>query len=49
MEGRVKRALRNLEDVMAHLLNALGNRPAVARLERERLQDEKVQGPLNEV
>ena len=49
MERRVQRALADLQDFAADLLNALGDGPAVRRLERDGLEDQQVERALNEV
>src|SRR5262245_46540040 len=49
MQSGIKRALGNLQDVAAHLLNPLGDRPPVPRLERDGLQNEKVESALNQI
>jgi hypothetical protein len=41
--------LLNLKNFLGDLLNALGNRPAVLRLERDCLEDEQIESPLNEI
>ena len=43
MEGRVERALVNLQDGLGDLLNALRDRPAVQRLGLQRPKDEQVE------
>jgi hypothetical protein len=40
MEGRVERALADLQDVLGHLLDALGDAPAVHGPYGQRLQNE---------
>src|SRR4029453_11340098 len=49
MERWIERALRDLQRVPAHLLNTLGDRPAMLGFERDRLEDQEVEGSLNEV
>jgi hypothetical protein len=49
MEGRVQRALRDLQDIAAHKLYPPRNRPSVLRAARKRLEDEKVERALNQV
>src|SRR5215211_825106 len=44
LEGRIEGALVDLEDTVGHLLDALGDAPAVHRGERERAKDEEVDG-----
>ena len=44
-----QRDVRLLKHVRRQLFEALSNREAVKRLERENFQDEKVQRPLHEV
>jgi hypothetical protein len=39
----------DLEHVSRDLLNALGNRPAVLGLERNRLENQKIEGSLHEI
>src|SRR3954466_11902432 len=45
-EGGVDGALAHLERVLGQLLDAVGEPPAVHGRERERLEDEQVEGPL---
>src|ERR1700730_16971933 len=45
----IERAIADLEDVTGHLLEALADRPAVKRLEREDFQNQEVQGALHQV
>ena len=49
MERRVKRALVDLEDVLRELLDALGDAPAVHRARGKGLQDQDVEGSLQEI
>ena len=49
MQGRIKRALLDLENFVGNLLNAFGNRPAVFWLERDRLQNQEVERALDKV
>jgi hypothetical protein len=44
MERWIQRALRDLQDIAAHLLDALRDCPPVLRLERDGLQNEQVEG-----
>jgi hypothetical protein len=43
------RPLLDLERIVRHLLDAFGNRPAMFRFERDRLKDEEIEGPLDEI
>ena len=49
VERRVQRSLIHREHVTRHLLNAFGNRPAVKRPSGERLENEQVEGALQQV
>ena len=49
MECRVEGALRNLQRCPRHLVQTLGDRPSMHRLERERLEDEEIQCSLRKV
>ena len=49
MERRVEGALLDLENVARRGLDALGDRPAVARLGGDGLEDQDVEGALDEV
>ena len=49
VERGVERALADLQDVARHLPDALRDRPAVHRLERDDLQDQQVQRALHEI
>jgi hypothetical protein len=49
MERGIERSLVHLQDVARQLLDALRNRPAMLRLEQERLQDEEIERALDEV
>ena len=49
MQRRVQRALADLENFAADLLNAFGDGPAVCGLERDGLEDQQVERALNEV
>src|SRR5262249_19624977 len=49
MERRIQGALPDLQDVLRDGLNALCNRPAVARLGGERFEDQNVEGSLDEI
>src|SRR4029453_695002 len=46
---RVERALLDEQDLLRHLANALRDRPAVHRLESDRLQDQQVERALDQV
>jgi hypothetical protein len=49
VEGGIERSLLDAQDVVRHLLDATRDRPAVLRFELQRLEDEEVERPLNEV
>src|SRR5262245_52356422 len=49
LQSGVERALLDLQDLVRQLADALRNRPAVQRLERDRFHDQQVDGALNEV
>ena len=49
VESGIERALLDLEDFAGKLLNPLGDGPAVKGFEKERFEDEEVEGSLNEI
>jgi hypothetical protein len=49
VQGWVERALLDPEQFVGDLLDALGDRPAVGRLEGDRAHDEEVERALNQV
>src|SRR5580704_382590 len=49
VQSGVERPLLNLKNFLRDLLNALGNRPAVLRLERDGLENEQIESSLNEI
>src|SRR4051812_24544660 len=49
MERRVQRALLNLQHVLRHLLQALGDGVAVQRPERDDLQNQKIERALEKI
>src|SRR5207302_4811035 len=49
MQCRVERALWNLKRVARDLVDALGNPPAVHRLERERFENQEIERALRQV
>jgi len=49
VEGGVEGALLDLEDFVGELLDALGDGPAVFGLEGDGLEDEEVEGSLDEI
>src|SRR5205807_8736290 len=49
MQCRVQRALWDLKGFARDLMDALGDRPAVHRLERERFEDQEVERALRQV
>ena len=49
VERRIERALPDPQQVVRDLLDALRDRPAVHRLERDRPHDQEVEGPLQDV
>ena len=48
MQRRIERTLIDLERTLRDLLNPLGYRPAMLRLERDRFQNQQVQRPLRQ-
>jgi len=49
LQRRVQRSLLDLEDVIRELTDPLRDRPAVQRLERDGLEDQQIDGALNEI
>src|SRR6185436_18027793 len=49
VQRRVERAVAHLQHVAGDLLEALADRPGVERLEREDLEDQEVEGALDEI
>src|SRR5580765_1587409 len=49
MQRRIQRTLRDLQDILRHLLDALRDRPAMLRLGGQGLENQEVQCPLDEV
>src|SRR5262245_35650252 len=49
MQSGIKRALGNLQDLAADLLNPLGNRPSMPRLECDGFENEEVESALYEI
>jgi hypothetical protein len=49
IERRVQRALLNLEAILRNLLNAQKNAVSMQRAEGDRLEDQHVQRPLQEI
>jgi hypothetical protein len=49
VEGRIKSALVDSENIVRQLAYPLSNGPTVHGLEGQDLQDEKVQGPLEQL
>ena len=49
LQRGIERALLDLQDVVGELADPLRDRPAVQRLERDRLQDQQIDGALNEI
>jgi hypothetical protein len=49
MQGGVERTLLYLENFAGDLLNPLGDGPSMQRFEKERFEDEEVEGSLNEI
>ncbi len=49
MQGGIERSIAHLQDVAGDLFQALANRPAVERLQRQNLQQKQVQGSLDQV
>jgi len=49
VEGRVQRAMFNLEDFVGAVFDDMGDGMAMSRTEEKRLQDQKIEGALKEV
>src|SRR5262245_62169397 len=49
LQRRIERTLLHLQDLVRELSNPLRDRPAMQRFERDRLEDEKVDGALDQV
>src|SRR4029450_12333572 len=49
LQRRVQRSLLDLEDVTGKLTDSLRDRPAVERFERDGLEDQEIDGALNEI
>src|SRR5206468_3371997 len=49
MQRRIQRSLLHLQHLARHLLDTLGYRPPVRGLERQCLENQKIQGSLDEV
>ena len=49
MECGIKGALPDLQDLFGHLLDALGDCPAMLRLEGDDAQDEQVESALYQI
>src|SRR6185369_11311526 len=49
VQRRVERPLLNQQHVVRDLLDPLGNRPTVFRLERHDFQNQEIEGALNEI
>ena len=49
VQRRIERSLLDLKRFPGDQLNALGNCPPVLRFERESLQNQQIQGALNEI
>ena len=49
IERGIKRTLFNVQNILRHLLNAIGDREPVPRIMLERLQDQHVERAVNEV
>src|SRR5262249_17861520 len=49
LQGWVKRSVADLQQVAGDLFQALPDRPAVERLKRQDLQDQEVQGSLDQI
>src|SRR6476661_4262870 len=49
VQCRIQRPLRDLENVLRHLLDALRDRPAVLRLDSQRLEDQQIERALDEI
>jgi len=49
MERGIQSPLADLQYFIRHLVNAVGNRPSVHRLPRDRFQNQEIQSSLDEV
>jgi len=49
MECGIERPLRNLQGILADLLDPLRNRPPVLRFEGDGLQDQEIQRSLDQI
>src|SRR5262245_37341289 len=49
LQGRIQRALLQLEDIVRQLLDPLGDGPSVQRLQRNGLEYQEIHGALHEV
>ena len=49
VQRRIERPLLDAQQLVGNLLDALGDRPAVHRLERDGAQDQEIEGALDEV
>jgi tetratricopeptide (TPR) repeat protein len=49
IEGRIERSLLNLQHVSGYLLNAFGDGPSMLGLKRDGLEDQQVEGALQEI
>src|SRR6266568_1323909 len=49
VEGRIERALLDLERFLRNLLDAFGNRPAMLRFDAKSLENQQIEGSLDEI
>src|SRR5262245_51675561 len=49
VQRRIERALLDAQRILRDLLNAIGDRPPVLRLEGERLEDQEIESPLRQI
>jgi hypothetical protein len=49
LQSGVQRSLLHLQDVVGELADALRDRPAVERLQRDRFHDQQIDGALDQV
>ena len=49
MQSGIERALIHLQDILGNMANALSDGPTMHRLERDGLEDKKVESALHEI